>query len=217
MAEDHVKGLYLPVADVAVSRQGVDGENVESVVEEQQMPGGIGDAGPTGLGEVGLDVAISGRFAVVLRLANGEGDLSIGPFDHGGEMHIVFKDLVGGQPSFQILQRCRVNDAKLVSERRNGWIVPQIHLGQGNHRRNQPEFRWNRDFDDPTSCIVEFHEMLGAAAQSGVGMPKLLECLPGLSQDFEFASQSARLFGFVRGASGPVTPIARAVVTAKVA
>jgi hypothetical protein len=45
----------------------------------------------------------------------------------------------------------------------------------------------------------------------------LNKCLPGLSQDFEFASQSARLFGFVRGASGPVTPIARAVVTAKVA
>ncbi|MDZ4401367.1 hypothetical protein [Prosthecobacter sp.] len=59
--------------------------------------------------------------------------------------------------------------------------------------------------------------MLRAAAQSCVGIPKLLKGLPGPPQDFEFASQSARLFGFVRGASGPVTPIARAVVTAKVA
>jgi hypothetical protein len=59
--------------------------------------------------------------------------------------------------------------------------------------------------------------MLGAAAQPGVGVPKFFERLAGLPQDFEFASQSARLFGFVRGASGPVTPIARAVVTAKVA
>ena len=110
-----------------------------------------------------------------------------------------------------------MNDAKLVSERWNGRIVPQIHLGHGNHRRDQPKFGRHRDLDHPTGLIVEFHEMLGAAAQSGVGIPKLLKCLPGLSQDFEFASQSARLFGFVRGASGPVTPIARAVVTAKVA
>lgn len=32
----------------------------------------------------------------------------------------------------------------------------------------------------------------------------------------EFANQSTRLFGLVRGANGPVTPIARAVVAAKV-
>lgn len=38
-----------------------------------------------------------------------------------------------------------------------------------------------------------------------------------MHQDFEFASQSTRLFGFVRGVSGPVTPIVLAVVMAKVA
>ena len=109
-----------------------------------------------------------------------------------------------------------MNDADLVSERRNGWIVPQIHLGHGNHRRDQPKLGRHGYFYHTTGRIVEFHEMLSAAAQSGVGMAKLLKRLPGLPQDFEFASQSARLFGFVRGASGPVTPIARAVVRAKV-
>jgi hypothetical protein len=90
-------------------------------------------------------------------------------------------------------------------------------LGHGSHRRDQPKFGRHGYLYHTTGHIVEFHEMLGAAAQSGVGMPKLLKRLPSLSQDFEFASQSTRLFGFVRGASGPVTPIARAVVTAKVA
>lgn len=59
--------------------------------------------------------------------------------------------------------------------------------------------------------------MLRATTQSSIGVPKLLKGLPGLPQDFEFASQSTRLFGFVRGTRGPVTPIARAVVMAKVA
>ena len=58
--------------------------------------------------------------------------------------------------------------------------------------------------------------MLRATTQSSIGVPKLLKGLPGLPQDFEFTSQSMRLFGFVRGTSGPVTPIARAVVAAKV-
>ena len=76
------------------------------VIEEEQVAGGVGDACPTGLDEEGFDVAICRWLAGVLRLADGEGDLSIGPFDHGGEMHIVFKDFVGAQPSFQILTKC---------------------------------------------------------------------------------------------------------------
>lgn len=85
------------------------------------------------------------------------------------------------------------------------------------HRRDQPKFRRHRDVDHPTSLIIEFDEVFCSAAQPRVGVPKGLKGLSGRSQDFELARQSTRLFGFVRGASGPVTPIARAVVTAKVA
>lgn len=42
---------------------------------------------------------------MILGLADGEGYLTIGPVDDGGEVNIVSKDFVGGDPALQLFER----------------------------------------------------------------------------------------------------------------
>jgi hypothetical protein len=57
LTKDHVEGQQVSVLQVAVSRQGVDGERLESVVEEQAvLAGGIDDPCPARRDEVLLSL-----------------------------------------------------------------------------------------------------------------------------------------------------------------
>ncbi len=201
--------------EVAVTRQGVDGEGLEGVVEEEAvLASGIENRRPARGDEVLLDLAISGRFAVILRLADGEGNLAIGPLNDGGEPHVIAKDLVRGDPALQILQRRGMDELDGLT---CAGIAAKVRHGMGDDFRDEAELRRDGDLDDSIRVRSELDEMLS----SKVGVfGSLRELCPGKSrfaQGAALATKSTSLFGLVFREAGPVVPSTFEVVATKVA
>lgn len=77
-------------------------------------------------GETPLNLTMGGRLAMVLRLADGEGQPAICPLHHGIQPDIVVEEIIGRDPALKVAQRCGVAELNLPPESGYGGILAQI-------------------------------------------------------------------------------------------
>lgn len=213
--KDHVEGEKVAVFEVAVSGEGIDGEGLEGVVEEEAvLDGGIKNGCPAGGDEVLLDLAGRGGLAVILGLADGEGDLTIRPLHDGGEFHVISKDFVCGDPALQILQRCGVDELDGLTR---AGLATQVRHRVGDNLRDEAELWRDGEFTDASQIIRQLDDVLRADMTIWLRVTKFFPCCVRVNQEAKFISESKRLFGFVFCAAGPVVPSTFEVVATKVA
>lgn len=188
---------------------------MEGVVEKESvLAHGIKDARPASGGEMRIDLALGGRLAVILRLADGKGDLPIRPLHHRGEFHVIAEDIVRRDSALQILQRRGMNELDGLSRAR---LAAEIRHGMREHLWGEAEFRRDGDLHHALEILLEFNQMLGAEVRLWRRRFELLPRQSRRGQDSIFATDSTSLFGLVFCAAGPVVPSTFEVVATKVA
>ena len=126
--------------DATVARQCVDGQGLEDVVVNHAvLTGRVVDWSPACGFEVAFDVACFGGFAVILWLGDGERHVSICPLDDGGEPDLIAEDVVGCNPTLEILQR---SGWDILNGLSGPWFAPEIWNRVTEDFGNEAELGW---------------------------------------------------------------------------
>jgi len=213
MAEDHVEGEKVIIADVAVSRNSVDCESFEGIIEKQfvLLPW-VPDHAPTTVTKKPFNLSFTRRGAVIVGLLDGKRNLSIRPLNDLSQLDAITEDFVREMPSIQILQRCSPNELNALAKLWKVRIASQVDVWMADDCRDQAETGRFCEFSDDQCDRIQLDRMFSAIVQIRVVVAEPLSAFVGNRQDRSFTSERNRSFGLVFCEAGPVTPIASDVV-----